>query len=543
MDIEAETPSNGRIKSNSDGEELVFPTQDIPMGLPKNVQSLCPECTKVIDAVMYEEDGKVFMKKTCSEHGEFKDFISGNVEFWLKMERTSFEDGPGFGNPQTKYTGNCPTDCGICDHHLSNACLANIDLTNRCNLNCPVCFANANKAGYVCEPSLEDVRKIVKTLVNTKPNPCTVVQFSGGEPSIHPQVIEIMKMAKEEGMKFMQMATNGVRLAGDDGEFAKKCVDAGLQQIYLQFDGTNEEVYKKTRGNGKLWKIKQKCIENCRKAGLKVVFVPTIIKGVNDNQVWDILQYAIDNIDVMNGVSYQPVSFCGRLPQDEIMNTRYTMTDIVEALERGSKGKLMTMRDWYPLSFGSPMSKLLSANSGKPVMTITNHAQCGAGAYILVNRDTKETIPLSAVFDFERIMLEINELVKKAKTSKLSNMITKIKGFNILRKYWKAENAPEDLSFMTFMKTLEGMLNGNRVKDEKWILLVVLGMHFQDKYSFRLDRVRRCVIHYGAPDGKIYPFCTYNAGPTFREKIEKEYSIPLEEWKRRNANVQDFKPE
>ncbi|MBW3011243.1 radical SAM protein, partial [Candidatus Woesearchaeota archaeon] len=483
------------------------------------------------------------MKKTCPEHGEFKDFISGNVKFWLKMERTGFEDAPGIQNANTKYTGNCPNDCGICDHHLSNACVANIDLTNRCNLKCPVCFANANAAGYVCELTFEQVRNIVKTLLATKPIPCQVVQFAGGEPTIHPQFVEIIKMCKKEGIRYMQAATNGVKLASDNGEFAKACVDAGLRQIYLQFDGIGEEVYQKTRGNGKLWKIKQKCIENCRKAGLMVVFVPTIVKGVNDHQVWDILQYAIDNIDIMNGVSYQPVSFCGRIPQKEVMEMRYTMTDVVDAIERGSHGKLQTMRDWYPLSFASPMSKLLSATTGKPVLTITNHAQCGAGTYLLVNKETKESIPLSAIFDFEHVMLEMNELAKKAKATKLSNMITKVKGFNILRKYWIAENAPKDLSFMKFMRTLEGMMGGAKEEDQKWVMLVVLGMHFQDKYSFRLDRVRRCVIHYGAPDGKLYPFCAYNSGPTFREKIEKQFSIPLEEWKRQHGEIKIFNPE
>lgn len=544
MDIEAETPNNGRTQIHSDSEELTFPTQDIPMGLPKQVKSLCPECTKVIDATIYEEDDKVMMKKACPEHGEFKDFISGNKEFWLKMERTSFEDAPGIENANTKSTGNCPFDCGLCSNHLSNACLTNIDLTNRCNLRCPVCFANANALGYVCELTLEQVRKIVRTMLATRPVPCKVVQFAGGEPSIHPQFFEILKMCKEEGIGYIQMATNGVKLASDNGEFAKKCVECGMNEIYLQFDGIGEEVHQKTRGNGKLWKVKQKCIENCRKAGLKIVFVPTIVKDVNDHQVWDILKYAIDNIDIMNGVSYQPISFCGRVPQKELMNMRYTMTDVVEAVERDSNGLLQTMRDWYPLSFASPMSKLVSAIKNMPIMTITNHAQCGAGTYLIVNRKTKQALPLSQLFDFEHVMLEINNLAKRAKGTKINNAITKIKAFNIIRKYWNTENAPEDLSFMKFLGILDSMIGGKKFKKEPdWQMLVVLGMHFQDNYNFRLDRVRRCVIHYGAPDGKLYPFCAYNSGPTFREKVEKEYSVPLEEWNKKHGEIKTFKPE
>ena len=166
--------------------------------------------------------------------------------------------------------------------HTSHTGLANLDLTNRCNLTCPVCFANANAAGYLYEPDFEQVRMMLQALRDEKPVAGRIVQFSGGEPTIYPRFFDALRLAKEMGFSHIQIATNGIKF--QSLEFAQQAKEAGLHTLYLQFDGVSDDVYQRTRGES-LWEKKLKCIENVRKAGLKIVFVPTIVKGLNDHQI------------------------------------------------------------------------------------------------------------------------------------------------------------------------------------------------------------------------------------------------------------------
>ena len=189
------------------------PIKPLQRGLPKTTESLCPECTKVITAEIIEDNGKVVMQKTCPEHGSFRDIIFSDVDLYLKMEEWNFGDNLGLSNPQVEGAKACPDDCGLCGMHTSHTALANVDLTNRCNLTCPVCFANANVAGYLYEPNIDQVRVMLETLRNERPVDGRVVQFSGGEPTIHPQFFEILSMARDMGFTHIQAATNGIELA------------------------------------------------------------------------------------------------------------------------------------------------------------------------------------------------------------------------------------------------------------------------------------------------------------------------------------------
>ena len=150
-------------------------------GLPKDTKSLCPECKKVVPATIYESDGKVLMDKICPEHGKVTDIYWSDVELYLKAEKFAY-DTTGVSNALIQDATSCPENCGLCNLHTSHTVLANLDLTNRCNMNCPICFANANQAGYVYEPTFEEVVKMLETLRAEKPVPCTAIQFSGGEP-------------------------------------------------------------------------------------------------------------------------------------------------------------------------------------------------------------------------------------------------------------------------------------------------------------------------------------------------------------------------
>ena len=151
------------------------PIHEVPWTLPYYTQSLCPECTKVVKARKFAEDNKVWLEKTCKEHGYFKELISPDADVYMDMFTFRFGDGQGVSNPIVPDGKRCPEDCGICNMHHSHTALANVDLTNRCDMTCPVCFANANAAGYVCEPDLVDIRRMLQNLRDMKPVPAKVV--------------------------------------------------------------------------------------------------------------------------------------------------------------------------------------------------------------------------------------------------------------------------------------------------------------------------------------------------------------------------------
>ncbi len=515
------------------------PTQNVPIGLPKQIESLCPECGKIIPAEILERDGKVLMEKTCPVHGFIRDVVYGDAELYKKAERWTYEDGDGILNPQVTGAKVCPNDCGICDLHISHAALANVDLTNRCNLRCPICFANANVQGYVYEPTYEQVVGMLTTLRNVKPVFPPAVQFSGGEPTIHPRFLDILKAARSLGFSHLQIASNGIRIA-KSLEFAKQCKDAGLYTTYLQFDGTSDEVYQKTRGLKGLWELKVRAIEHARAADLRVVLVPTIINGINDDQVGNILQFAIDNSDIISGISYQPVAFTGRISTEERERQRYTLSDLAHDLETQT-GYLKALEDWYPLSVTSPFSKLLSAIWKYEVMKITSHADCGIGSYIFVNTKTRNVIPITRLIDIEGFTMDLNKLVKQ----RISNIrtLTALSAQHLLKKHFREEEAKDGISPEICLELFQGVCDKEAQRRVdliyNWNMLLVGGMHFQDSYNYNIDRVKRCSIHYAAPNGRMYPFCAYNSGPVFREKIERQFAIPLDEWRKRHRSLEE----
>ena len=505
------------------------PIQPLKKGLPKTTQSLCPECTQLIEARIFEEGGKVVMEKSCPTHGEFRDIVYSDAKMYLKMEEWEFGDNRGLSNPAVTTAAKCPDDCGLCNLHTSHTGLANVDLTNRCNLTCPVCFANANSAGYLYEPDFETVRKMLQALRNQKPVSGRIVQFSGGEPTIYPRFLDVLRMAKEMGFSHLQAATNGLKFT--NLEFAEQCKEAGLHTLYLQFDGVCDDVYRRTRGES-LWEKKIRCIENVKKAGLKIVYVPTIVKGINDHQIGDILRLALEYIECSSGISFHPVAFTGRISRHELEAKRFTLSDFAHAVEQQT-GIAKAHEDWFPLSCVTPFSKLISALRGDETTTLSCHPHCSVGTYLFVDQNRKAT-PVTQFIDVGPMLQEMDLLARKA-GKRRTKFWTRLQAWNNLRKFYHQDRAPEGLTFTKFLQTLQGMTDKRygRGDSEKsgftYRTLMLAGMHFMDSYNYDVERVKRCVIHYAAPNGLIYPFCAYNSGPVYRERIEKEFSVPFEE--------------
>jgi hypothetical protein len=527
---------NGQV-SLVDQPEATYSGTKIPpikTGLPKEIDSVCPECFEIIKATLFAEGGKVWITKNCKEHGDFKDVFYGNVDLYHRSETFWFGDGRGIEEPPIKNATVCPKQCGLCNMHTSHSGLPIIDLTNRCNMTCPVCFANANASGYLYEPSFDEVVKMLECLANQKPVSAIGVQFSGGEPTVRPDFLDIVKKARELDLNYIQVNTNGIRMS--EPGFAQAAREAGVENLYLQFDGLSDDVYKKTR-NQPMHDVKMRAIENCRKNRIGIVLVVTLVKGFNDHQVGDIVKFAVSNNDVISGIAFQPVSFVGRFSQSHRLERRYTLADLAFDIEKQT-GYINAMRDWYPIEATSALSKLATALSGRPRYTVTLHPHCSQGSYLYIGKDGSVK-PVGEFLDVENFFADLIKLSREVKPSRFG-LLSKMNILLKLRKHYHQENAPDKLSFEGFLKSLEGYQDRNLrqvfADDEtlrergQYRHFFIAGMHFMDAYNFSVERVMRCVVHYPDPSGHLYPFCAYNALP-YRKRVESKFKLSGEQVK------------
>ncbi len=494
------------------------PIQPVLRRLPRTVESLCPECCAVVLGRYFVEDGAVFIEKSCPDHGHVRDCINSDVLLYSKAAWWTFEEHAGQARPHRPAQGPCPSNCGLCGKHQSASCLAQIDLTNRCNMQCPICFANAGVTGRTHEPSYEQIVRQLRTLREMHPSPATAVEFTGGEPTIHPDFLRIVSAARDMGFSHIQIATNGIRLAEED--FARATRQAGVHTLYLQFDGVGDEPHRQTRNYPGLWARRLACIDNCRKVGLKICLVPTIIKGVNDGQVGEIFRFAVANVDVISGISYQPVSFSGRMAPGARAARRYTLGHLAGDLAAASGAS--ALRDMFPLSIVVPLGQFLEAVTGQPKIRPSCHPDCAFGTYFLVSPDG-EAYPFPAVVDVEGMFTDMNRLARRLAGRRRLGWLARLAILRMFKRHFRSDKAPPGLDVKKFIQSLKGLVDKNVGRGpgeaHTYKTLLCAGMHFQDRYNYDVQRVKRCVILYSTPEG-LFPFCAYNCGPGYRAEVE-----------------------
>jgi len=488
--------------------------------LLKKTKSLCPECMKVIEAKVVDKNGKALVIKKCPKHGSFEDVYWSDSQMYKRAQKFA-RVGKGIKNPRTKEEKGCPFDCGICPNHKSHTMLGIIDVTNRCNMRCPICFANAAVAGYVYEPTFEQIVAMIHNLRENKPVPAPGLQLSGGEPTLRDDLPDIICAAKEAGFPHIEVNSNGLRLA-QDLDFVKKLVDAGVSTIYLQFDGVTPAPYKITRGQDVL-KYKLKAIENCRKAGLKsIVLVVTLVKGVNDHQLGDIIKFAIKHIDVIKCVNVQPVSFAGRISQKDRAKWRITIPDFLKAVEKQTGGQI-AVSDFYPIPCVVPISNFVEAYKGKSYVEFTTHEHCGAATYVFT--DDSKIIPITRFVNAEKLFELLDKYAEElkrggfgAKAKVIAKALKDVPGTIDMRK------APKGFNLLKIILDVLRTGDYSSLAEFHERALMIGCMHFMDAYNFDLERVERCGIHYAVPDGRLIPFCTMNS--IHRPTMEKKLGVP-----------------
>ncbi|HDN75907.1 MAG TPA: radical SAM protein, partial [Acidilobales archaeon] len=366
-------------------------------------QSICPYCYALLPAIIVERDGKYYIRKVCPEHGVIEDVYQGDAEFARRIEKWYYE-GMGSRYVYTDFTAPCPYSCGLCPLHKNHTALANLVLTNRCNLDCWYCFFYAEKLGFVYEPTIEQIKFMVEQYLKQGVTP--VIQLTGGEPTLRKDIVEIVRLLRSMGERHIQLNTNGIKFAslylfeGEEKavEFARSLRQAGVNTVYMSFDGVSPRANVKNH-----WEIPF-IFEVFRKAGMtSVVLVPTLIKGMNMHELGDIIRFAAMNMDIVRAVNFQPVSLTGMIRKAERERLRVTMADAVRAIEEQTNGQIK-MSDWFPVPATMPISMFIESMAGRFKFEMANHPECGVGTYVYVKRNGDggiEYIPITRMIDVE----------------------------------------------------------------------------------------------------------------------------------------------
>ncbi len=534
-----------------------------PLGWPRTTDSLCPKCVpdirnKIINgelpveilknqkvgeikAQIIERDGKILMVKDCAVHGHFEDVMAIDPVFFKHLEDVF--PGRDIRAHNDKDLHNHGSSTII---HGRGAVLT-IDLTNRCNMMCDPCFMDANQVGFVHELSWEDITTMLDNAVKIKPRRQMSVQFSGGEPTISPYFLDAVRYARKVGYNSVQAATNGIEFA-QSVEFAKQAAEAGLRYVYLQFDGIGNAA-NSHRAVGNLFDVKMRAIENCWSNGIDIVPVTTIINGINNEQVGRIVEFALDNPKKIPFLSFQPVSFTGRdeeVTEDRRAAQRYTLSHLAHDV-KNQTGIGIPERDWFPISVMSTFADFADLVHGPGAewgqVSCGCHPNCGIGMAVMVDKETKEAVPVTAFLNATQFMKDIAKLNDAARSKFWSLFGVSLA---LIRNY-NPYAAPTHFRITDLLKKFDksmgatgksyGKVTGERTmadievrRGDRWNFLFVAGMWFQDLFNYDFRRTEQCIIPYATQEGEI-SFCAYNTGVGWRNIVEKMHmTATLTKW-------------
>ncbi len=449
-------------------------------------QSLCPECLALVPAKIITKGKRVYFRKRCPEHGVREDFVCSDVAYYDQMQYSL----PGkipleFG---TEPNRGCPYDCGLCTEHEQHTCVGLLEVTSACNLRCPMCFASSGPGGK--HLSFEECKRAIDRLVETEGRP-EVLQLSGGEPTLHPDFLRLLRYACEQPIDVVMVNTNGIRLAHELslldalGELRERV------EVYLQFDGFTEATSRELRGES-VTAAKLKVIEELGKRNIRITLVCTLQPGVNDHEIGEIVRFGIER-PWITGVSFQPATYSGRYVLPEDLERRITFPDVIHAIAEQTGG-LFRVEDFLPLPCAHPNCHSLTYayRAGSTIVPLTRFIDARNHLEILAN---------GILFTRNRARQLIEEYLSKLGCC----------GHDL-------STVPSD-TFKTNAQALESAVTGaageffTRALAEQLSSADVFRItitSFLDAYNFDVSRLMKCCIHHVLPSGHIIPFCAYN---------------------------------
>jgi uncharacterized radical SAM superfamily Fe-S cluster-containing enzyme len=495
------------------------------MKILEKTESICPICfnegkIQKIEASIVEDNEKVWIIRACQNHGSFKDIYFGDVKLyqrWMKFKVT--------GKPVLDIRTNLFNDPQLYPEHFSPTVLTNLVVTNRNNLKNNQNYSNENLPDYVYEPSLDQLRDLMRQTRAEKPVGSKAIQIVGGEPTIRDDLVDIIRIAKETGFSHIQIRTNGLKLA-DSIEYCQLLKNEKVNTIYLTFEGV-------TKKTNPLIESNKMVIENCKKVNLNIVLVPQLIRGKNLHETGKIVRFAFENTDIVQGVHFEPLFFTDkRIDMSDIERDHQCVdyVNIIELIEQEYPG-LISRDDFYPFSFIFPISQFVKIVTQDPQIEPTIHPGCGGSAFIL--KVDGRPLPITRFIDVEAYMKFLTEQAKK------KGPLRKLRIASAFMKYIDAyidfKKAPPEFDLKQILKdaTVLGSEYALRWFHGKTLFVGFMG--YQTVWNLDIDQLKRCVIHYSTFEG-IVPFCSYHA-LNYGEKIIKKYAIPAQEWEKKTGRL------
>jgi len=435
-------------------------------------ESVCPVCLRRIPAERVAEGDNVYLRKTCPDHGSFRTVLWRGLDSWHAWGHGA----RAAASPQycaSAISRGCPFDCGLCPDHRQNTCCVVLEVTSRCNLACPVCFADAGPAREHA-PTLDQIAERCRTLLDSG-GPFNI-QLSGGEPTVRNDLPEIVARIRNMGFPFVQLNTNGVRLA-KDAAYAHTLREAGLDCVFLQFDGTTADVYRAIRGRD-LLDVKLAALDHCAEAHLGVVLVPTLVPGVNTGQLGEILRLAMARVPAVRAVHFQPISYFGRYPGVPQDSDRITIPEVLRGIEQQTGG-LFRAADFHPPSAENAYCSFqgrfrVDASGGVASASSTAQASCCGSA------------PAAT-------LVQLGDGARRSR-----QYVARQWAYPPVSETSPAGGGDSDVSSLDQFLT-----SGART-------LSVSGMAFQDAWNLDLDRLRDCFLHAIDPQQRLIPLCAWN---------------------------------
>ncbi len=448
--------------------------------------SICPECKRLLAAELLERDGRVVLSRACPDHGLFEAVVYGDAERYLEIQRFN-KPGEQPLERQTESERGCPHDCGICPEHAQHTCLGIIEVNTACNLDCPICFADSGTGPqeHGFQLSLEQVESMLDAFVGAEGSPESV-QLSGGEPSIHPQILEMLQAARDRGIELVMLNTNGIRLARDP-RFAPALAEIGVH-VYLQFDGLDRATQMSMRGKD-LSEEKLRALDRCAEAGVSVSLAAALERDLNEHEVGPIVRLGIEH-PAVTGVFFQPVTHSGRFRADADPLDKLTNSDVIDLISE-QLPEWFRADDFVPVPCCSP--------------------SCRSATFALY--DGEDLMPLPRLVDVEDYLDYVT-----------NRAVPDLEVREALEGLWSAKAAGGSgpvAERLDCVACATGMPVELREVAASGFMIVT--QDFQDPYTLDVEKLKKCCVSEITPDGRLIPFCAYNS-VGYREQVRRETS-------------------
>ncbi|MBI5850848.1 MAG: radical SAM protein [Planctomycetes bacterium] len=454
--------------------------------------ALCSICLRRVAAKEILADGKAFLLKLCPEHGEQRVLIADDAAYWLDARARFRKPGEQVAHANTPHRWGCPYDCGICTEHEQHGCLTILEVTDHCNLRCPTCYADSGPE-RTTHRDLATIERMLDRIVANEVEP-DVVQVSGGEPTEHPEFFAILDACKRRPIRHLMLNTNGVRIARDRAFAARLAGYAPGFEVYLQFDGLREATHRALRG-ADLRDVRMRALDHLDAAGLSTTLVVTLKAGLNDDEIGDVIRFAVSR-PCVRGVTFQPIQDAGRCEDFDPAMHRLTLTEV--------RRRILEQCAWFRPA---------------DVIPVPCHPDCLAMAYALRKQQGDSPLtPLTGLVPTEVFVQGARNTIAIERDDTLRDAVFKA---------FSTGHGPESAAgaLAQLLCCLPGVSLAGSNLDYRDVFRIVI-MRFLDRHDLDVANARRSCVHIAHPDSRrIVPFDTFNV--LYRDGLEREILEPL----------------